>query len=319
VDRKTPLIVITGPTGSGKTRLALDLSRSWPIEVISADSMQIYRYMDIATAKPGKLEKSLLRHHLIDIVDPDKEFNAGMFAALARENISQVLSRGNLPVVVGGTGLYIKSLIYGLIPAPPRSQKLRAYFRSLREMKGTPYLWHILARTDPASAAKITPNDFVRIVRYLEIIFSAGVRPSSLHEEHAFSTPQYDARVVCIMPDRSMLYHAINERVHTMMDLGLVAETKKLLAMGYDSSLRSMQTLAYKHVLRYLNSEIRLKDAVSQIQRDTRRYAKRQITWIRSNHDPGTYCEADDAEQLISCWIEELFIIKKNPENSLLG
>jgi len=305
MDRKTSLIVITGPTGSGKTGIALNLSRSCPIEVISADSMQIYRHMDIATAKPSEHEKSLLPHHLIDIVAPDEEFNAGMFAGLAREKIPQILSRGHIPVVVGGTGLYIKSLIYGLIPAPPRSQRLRAYFQSLREKKGAQYLWHILALTDPLSAAKITPNDSARIVRYLEIIFCAGLRPSSLHEEHAFSTPRYDTRIVCIMPDRHSLYSAIDSRVHRMVDRGLVAETQKLLAMGYDSSLRSMQTLAYKHVLRYLNSEIGMDDAVSDIQRDTRRYAKRQITWIRGHHDSGSYCGADDACKLILSWIDD--------------
>ena len=304
MDRKTPLIVITGPTGSGKTGIALELSRSYPIEVISADSMQIYRYMDIATAKPDEQEQSLLPHHLIDIADPDEEFNAGMFADLAGEKISQVISRGRVPIVVGGTGLYIKSLIYGLIAAPPRSPRLRAYFGSLREKKGTPCLWHMLARTDPASAAKIPPNDFVRIVRYLEIIFSTGVRPSSLHDQHAFSTPRYDARILCIMPDRSKLYEAINDRVYRMMDLGLVAETRNLLAMGYDGSLRSMQTLAYKHVLKYLNSEIGLNDAIEQIQRDTRRYAKRQITWIRSHHDQSSYCKAGDAGNLISRWLD---------------
>jgi tRNA dimethylallyltransferase len=305
VDKKTPLIVITGPTGSGKTGLVLELCRTWPIEVISADSMQIYRYMDIATAKPDAQEQSRLPHHLIDIVNPDEEYNAGMFAVQAGEKISQVLSRGSVPVVVGGTGLYIKSLIYGLIPAPPRSQRLRACLDSLRERKGTAYLWHMLDRIDPVSASKITDNDFARIVRYLEIVFTTGLRPSSLHEEHGFATPLYDARIVCIMPERQQLYHAIDNRVYRMMELGLVFETQNLLARGYDSSLRSMQTLAYKHVLGYLNSDISLDDAISQIQRDTRRYAKRQITWIRGHHDPSSYCEAGGAFTLVSRWIDE--------------
>ncbi len=306
VDKKTPLIVITGPTGSGKTGLVLELCRTWPIEVISADSMQIYRHMDIATAKPSKMEQALLPHHLIDIVDPDEEYNAGMFAAHAGQKISQVLSQGGVPIVVGGTGLYIKSLIYGLIPAPPRSQELRDCLASLRESKGTAYLWHMLDRIDPVSAAKITDNDFGRIVRYLEIVFTTGLRPSSLHEEHRFATPLYDARIVCIMPERQQLYHAIDNRVHRMMEAGLVAETQNLLALGYDSSLRSMQTLAYRHVLGYLNSDITLDDAISQIQRDTRRYAKRQVTWIRGHHDPSLYCDAEGAYKRVSGWIEEI-------------
>jgi tRNA dimethylallyltransferase len=305
MDRKTPLIVITGPTGSGKTSLCLDLARIYPLEVISADSMQIYRYMDIATAKPVKHERSLLPHHIIDVVTPDEEFNAGMFTDMAREKITDVLARGNLPIVAGGTGLYIKALIYGLVPAPPRSQKLRSVLLSLSSRNGNSYLWRFLARLDPLSAEKIDPNDSARTIRYLEIIFLTGTPPSNLHGKHRFKKPFYDARIACIIPQRQKLYDDINNRVYQMIDLGLVNETQSLVERGYNSSLRSMQTLAYKHILKYLNSDIDLEKAVLSIQRDTRNYAKRQITWIRSHHDPNSYFEKENASRIISRWIED--------------
>ena len=307
MDQKTPLIVITGPTGSGKTELAMGIANSYPIEVISADSMQIYRYMDIATAKPSKKELSLLPHHLIDIVNPDEDFNAGMFATLAGQKISELLSRGRIPIIVGGTGLYIKSLVYGLIPAPPKSEKLRSYLRELSRKKGTWFLWNLLERLDRVSAEKITPNDSARILRYLEIIFLTGVRPSSLHSKHGFAVSAYKVHTVCIMPNRQQLYHSINKRACAMMDLGLVEETKGLLEKGYTPALRSMQTLAYKHVIGYLNSDLSLDEAVSLIQRDTRRYAKRQITWIRSHHDQGSFYKIEEGKQVISHLLDKIY------------
>ncbi len=306
MDRKTPLIVITGPTGSGKTGLALELAGTYPIEVISADSMQIYRYMDIATAKPDEQERSLLPHHLIDVVDPDEEFNAGIFATLAREKISQVYAAKKIPIVVGGTGLYIKALIFGLIPAPAGSERLRAYLRSLAASRGSRHLWDVLARLDPPSAGKITPNDSARIIRYLEIVFLTGERPSMLQDGHGFALPLFDTRIACIMPQRQELYQAIDNRVYRMLDLGLVDETEQLIRRGYSPSLRSMQTLAYKHVLSYLSHETGLDEAVSLIQRDTRRYAKRQITWIRAHHAPQTCYDPAAARPVIARWLDDI-------------
>ncbi|HHO75775.1 MAG TPA: tRNA (adenosine(37)-N6)-dimethylallyltransferase MiaA [Deltaproteobacteria bacterium] len=307
MDQKTPLIVLTGPTGAGKTAIAIKLALSYPIDVISADSMQVYRYMDIATAKPGRKELSVLPHHLIDIVDPDEDFNAGMFADLAGRQITELRLHGRIPIVVGGTGLYIKSLVYGLIPAPAKSEKLRSYLRTLSREKGMWFLWHFLAMLDPASVQKITPNDSARIFRYLEIIFLSGIRPSGLQGRHGFAEPAYSVHTVCIMPDRQRLYHSIDRRVYDMIDQGLVDETKGLLERGYTPALRSMQTLAYKHVIRYLNSELSLDEAVSLIQRDTRHYAKRQITWIRSHHEQDCYYNAEKAVQVISHLIDEIY------------
>ncbi len=304
MDRKTPLIIVTGPTGSGKTGIMLELARSSPIEVISADSMQVYRHMDIATAKPSPAEKSLLPHHLIDIVNPDEEFNAEMFSTRASEKIADIISRKRIPVVVGGTGLYIKALVYGLAPAPPRSAKLRDYFRGLMDRKGSLHLWQILERTDPETANKINKNDRLRIVRSLEILFLTGMKPSRVYREHGFASPRYLARTLCLMPERGKLYADINARVVRMVESGLIDETKKLLDMGFSPHLRSMQTLAYKHIVDYLEEKIGLESAIARIQRDTRNYAKRQITWMRSHYGRSSFHTAGEALGIIPEWID---------------
>jgi tRNA dimethylallyltransferase len=305
VDRTAPLIVITGPTGSGKTGIALDLARRFPIEAVSADSMQVYRHMDIATAKPTAAEQALLPHHLIDIRDPDEEFNAGMFMAMAAEKIGEIRARRRIPVVVGGTGLYIKALIYGLAPVPPRSSRLRDWLRSLAQARGTPHLWEALNRMDPKNAEHIRKNDAVRIARSLEIIFLTGRRASEVLGGHGFSEAWYRARIICVMPGRDLLYRSIDERVHAMVEAGLLEETWRLLELGYDPSLRSMQTLAYKHVLQLLEGRIGLPSCVGRIQRDTRHYAKRQITWMRSHYDQGSFLEPERARAELERWLQE--------------
>jgi len=292
--------VITGPTGSGKTGVALRLAERYPLEVISADSMQVYRHMDIATAKPAPEELSLLPHHLIDIVDPDEEFNAGMFATLARQKILEVRTRNAIPVVVGGTGLYIKALMYGLAPAPPRSESVRAHLNAVADEKGGPHLWGLLNRLDPETARNLGENDRVRIVRALEIMILSGRRPSEFYQEHGFSRPFCEARIVCIVPGRGRLYENIDSRVIRMVDAGLIEETKRLLALGYSPSLRSMQTLAYKHIVDFLESRIDLDLAISLIQRDTRRYAKRQLTWMRSHYDRDSFHPPEEAFKILT-------------------
>lgn len=307
MDRKTPLIIITGPTGSGKTGIVLKLARSYPIEIVSADSMQVYRHMDIATAKPSSAEKAMLPHHLIDVVNPDEEFNAEMFSSRASEKITDIMSRKSIPIVVGGTGLYIKALVYGLAPAPPRSAELRDYFRGLIGRKGSLHLWQILERSDPENADKINKNDTLRIVRSLEILFLTGKKPSSVYREHGFAEARYHARTLCLMPEREKLYADIDARVVHMVESGLIDETKKLLDMGFSTHVRSMQTLAYKHIVDYLEEKIGLESAIARIQRDTRNYAKRQVTWMRSNYDQSSFHTVDEALEIIPEWIAEDF------------
>jgi len=299
VDRPAPLIIITGPTGCGKTGLAFMLAQDHPLEVISADSMQVYRFMDIATAKPTHLERGRLPHHLVDIRNPDEAFDAGSFVSLALEAIERIRSRGRIPVIVGGTGLYIQALIYGLCNAPPRSETLRRALRSLVDEKGAPHLWPYLKRLDPEIAARVAPQDAGRLIRYLEIIFLTGRAPSALHARHGFTRPGLDARLFCLNPERKTLYADIDTRVVAMLESGLVQETERLLKMGYARDLAPMKALAYKHVIAYLAKEISLDMATTLIQRDTRRYAKRQLTWNRGHYDPSCFYSKDSAFQEI--------------------
>ena len=303
--RKTPLIILTGPTGAGKTALALKLAKKHPIEVVSADSMQVYRYMDIGTAKPGNEELKLLPHHVIDVVNPDQEFNAGMFLEMALHAIKDIQSRLKIPVVIGGTGLYIKALIYGLCNAPPRSERLRYVLNSIIKQKGIHHLYNVLKRLDPQYAQKIGPNDRSRIVRALEMTFLTGSRPSSIHNEHGFSKPIFNTRIACIMPSREKLYERINLRVTEMMDMGLVEETVSILDMGYSPDLKALKNLAYKHIVSDIHSEISSDTAIRLIQRDTRHFAKRQITWFKGNLSENTFLDRRTAEKIMDAWLSE--------------
>jgi tRNA dimethylallyltransferase len=305
MDGPEGLIVLTGPTCSGKTGLALLLAQRFPIEVISADSMQVYRLMDIATAKPTPDQLSLLPHHLIDVVDPDEEFQAAMFVHMAGAAIRQLRDRGRIPLVVGGTGLYIRALLYGLAPAPARSEAVRAALRSLLHRKGIAHLEAMLSRLDPASASAIAKNDAVRVIRALEIVFQSGCRASDLLSGHGFERPLYRARIACIMPERDRLFADIDRRTRGMMDAGLLEETRLLQDLGYGPHLRSMQTLAYRHAIGHLQGDLGLDDCIRLIQRDTRRFAKRQVTWMKGRKDHVFFDSAAAAHGAVSEWLEE--------------
>ncbi len=305
MDRQTPLIIITGPTCSGKTDLAFALAQNHAMEIISADSMQVYRHMDIATAKPNEEERAFLPHHLIDIVNPDEQFQAGMFVQMARRKIQEVRLRKKLPVVVGGTGLYIKALIYGLAPAPGRSDAVRTALKKLIERKGIGYLETMLHKMDPMTSSRIRKNDALRIIRSLEILFLTGKRPSSIYRSHGFEKPVNAAHIACIMPDRQLLYRNIDNRVIRMVEKGLVEETVRLLSSGYGPELTSMQTLAYKHIIHHLDGVLSLKEAVSLVQRDTRHFAKRQITWMNNRPDHSFFPSTEKAFDTVASWLEK--------------
>ena len=278
-------IIIAGPTASGKTSISVALAQAFDGEIVNADSMQVYRGMDIGTAKPTPEEQNGIPHHLLDVVDPDEEFNAAIYRSRALPVISDVVSRGKTCFVTGGTGLYIKSLAKGLFHCPPTNMELRTALRRECESKGAQALHERLKHLDPESAGKIHPNDKARIIRNLEIADLTGRRPSDLIKEHGFSDTPLNTLTICLDVERQELYKRIDKRSVAMVDEGLAKETEHLLNKGYASDLKPMQSIGYRHMVNYLQGKWSLEEALHIIQRDTRRYAKRQLTWFKGDSD----------------------------------
>lgn len=276
------VIVIVGPTASGKTNLSIELAKRMNGEIVSADSMQIYKYMDIGTAKPSMEEMQGIPHFLIDEVHPDEDFNVVRFKELAENYIETTLERGKQPIVVGGTGLYISSLIQNIAFSETESNwELRNALKKEAEDFGPDYLHKKLEEVDPEAAHNIHPNNIKRVIRALEVYYQTN-QPISYHNEMSRGIPsKYDFILIGLTMDRQILYDRINRRVDIMLDNGLVDEVKKLVAMGFADSIISMQGIGYKEILAYLNKECTLQQAVENIKQGTRRYAKRQMTWFR--------------------------------------
>ena len=275
------LVVIVGPTGAGKTRLAIDLARRVGGEVVSADSQQVYTGMDIGTGKATAAERALVPHHLIDVVRPDEEMTAARFAALADAAIAGCAARGAPIIVCGGTGLYVRILLYGLFDAPPADPELRAALAAEEPAA----LWERLAATDPESAAKIDPTDRKRLVRALEVHTLTGVPMSEHQRRHDFRTlpPRYPSLRIGLAPPRGELYPRIDARVDQMMAAGLLDEVAALRAAGYRPPLRSQQAIGYAELHAHLDGTDDLPRAVELIKRNSRRYARRQLAWYRSD------------------------------------
>ncbi len=280
------LVVLTGPTAVGKTDISIEVAQQLPGEIVSCDSMQVYKYMDIGTAKPSISERETVPHHLIDVVTPDMDFNVARFQELAEAAISDIASRGRIPILVGGTGLYINAVVDGfLFPCEGASPKIRESLEEEACEKGGDVLYSKLEELDPQAARKIHPNDTRRIIRALEVYFTTG-RPISemWREGRRKKRARFDRLVmVGLVRERSALYERINRRCDKMIELGLVEETMQLLARGYSKTLTSGQALGYKEIVMYLKGECSLEEAVELIKRDTRRYAKRQLTWLRAD------------------------------------
>ena len=279
-----PVLILIGPTAVGKTALSLALAARFSCEIVGLDSMQIYRHMDIGTAKATPEVRALVPHHLLDVVDPDEEYHVARYVADATEACRQIIARGNRPLLVGGTGLYLKGLLEGLFEIPAIPEAVRGNLGQRLAKEGRAVLFAELNQCDPESAVRIHPNDSHRLLRALEI-FQATGRPWSEHLRTQQAQPALTKMLqIGLHCERGALYERINLRVEQMVEEGLLAEVEKLLAMGYDPGLKSMQSIGYRHMLQYLQGQWDWDETLFLLARDTRRYAKRQMTWF--GNDP---------------------------------
>ena len=280
---KPKILCVVGPTASGKTDYAVELALKCGGEVVSCDSMQIYKHMDIGTAKPTADEMKGVKHHMIDIIEPNESFSVARFSEMARECIDDILLRGKMPVLCGGTGLYFDSTINNInFIQMDTDEEYRKYFESAAKEFGNEYVYKILKRVDEESAESIHPNNLKRVIRALEIYKTTGKKKSELDKEQ-LSEPLYEPEITGLMRDREVLYDRINKRVDIMMEKGLVEEVSELIKMGIDTEATSMQAIGYKEIIEYLDGKTSLSDAVDKIKRESRRYAKRQLTWFKRN------------------------------------
>jgi len=288
------MVILLGPTGVGKSQLALEWAEELGGEIISADSMQVYRYMDIGTAKPTFDDQKRVRHHLIDLVTPDQPFHAALYRTLGRKMIDQLFQNKTPIWVVGGTGLYIKTLTQGLFSSPKIDPHVRESLKKEAKEKGADALYERLKKVDPQTAFHLHPNDLFRIIRALEIFDSTGVPISFYREQHRFGEKPYLTLKVGLEMNREMLYHRIEERVDEMLEKGFLQEVERLMEMGYGPELKPMQSLGYKQMVQFLLKEIGWSEAVGQIKRDTRHYAKRQLTWFKADPEVHWWDESMD-------------------------
>lgn len=279
------LIIIAGPTGIGKTETVINLAEPLGAEVVSADSMQVYKRMDIGTAKPTPDEQARARHHMIDMVEPDEPFNAAMYREMAEPVILGLHASGRPVFVAGGTGLYIKVLTRGIVPCPEGDEEIRRSLRDEAAAHGRRVLFDRLRAVDPVSATKIHRNDTHRLIRALEVIELTGRPFSEHHNTHGFKEIPYRTLKIGLTMDRARLYERIDQRVDRMLEQGLLDEVRGLLDNGFSPDLKPMQSIGYSHAVRFLRGELSFDEMNRTLKRDTRRYAKRQFTWFKA--DPG--------------------------------
>ncbi len=294
------IVILLGPTGIGKSKLAIDWAEANGGEIVSADSVQVYRYMDIGTGKPSLEDQRKVRHHLIDLVAPDQPFHAALYRTLGRKTIDQLFHEGKLIWVVGGTGLYIKTLTQGLFQSPRIDLRVRENLRQEAEERGSGALYERLKEVDFQTASHLHPNDLFRIIRALEVFDSTGVPISFYREQHGFGEQPYLTLKIGLEMNRDKLFRRIDERVDQMVEKGLLREVEKLMEMGYGPELKPMQSLGYKQMVQFLLKEIGWDEAVRQMKRDTRRYAKRQWTWFKADPEIRWWDASTDRQELFS-------------------
>jgi len=296
-----PLIIIAGPTGVGKTKVAIAIAEWIGGEIVGADSRQIYRYMDIGTAKPTPEERARIPHHLIDIRNPDEEYSAAEYAKDASAAIHSIHTRGKIPLLVGGTGLYIQAVLYGMFEGPGRDEAFRAQMRTLAEAHGSTHLYQELLCVDPKTAQRVHSNDLMRIIRALEVHHLTG-KPISEHQASATEPlASYHSCFLVLTTERKTLYERINARVDQMIDQGLVEEVQDLIKRGYHEGLNSMNSVGYQEIMECLSGIRDLSSAIGLIKRNTRRYAKRQLTWFRKYQKSFWICyeKAETLENIV--------------------
>jgi len=273
------VIAIVGPTAVGKSELALHLAQYFPVEIISADSRQVYRYMDIGTNKPSTAERESVPHHVIDVVEPDQDFSLAMYQRLAIKALKAIQQKGKLPLLVGGSGLYVWSLVEGWkIPHVPPDRKRRSKLEARAKQEGSQNLYQELKDIDPIAAVKINPSNTRRIIRALEIYHATGQRPSQLQRKEA---PDFPILLIGLTRERSELYRRIDWRVDKMIQMGLVEEVEQLLKKDYNLSLPSMSGIGYRQICQFLQGEMTLPQAIDKIKYETHRLARHQYAWFR--------------------------------------
>ncbi|HEY5626680.1 MAG TPA: tRNA (adenosine(37)-N6)-dimethylallyltransferase MiaA [Nitrospira sp.] len=279
--RLKPLVVLVGPTAVGKSRVAVELAKRFETEIVTADSRQIYCGMDIGTDKPPVESRQGILHRLIDLVHPDQSFNTGLFRQHAVEAIDELYGAGKLPLVVGGTGLYVRTLLQGLCEAPPADSTVRAQLCEESQKQGLDRLYARLVEVDPVTASKLHPRDTSKVIRALEVYQLSGQPMSEFQRRHGFSDRPFTALVVGLDCDRAVLYRRIEERIDWQLANGLLEETRRLLAQGYRRETSAMKGLGYRQISAYLAGEYDWAEMVRLFKRDTRHFAKRQMTWFR--------------------------------------
>ncbi|MBU8877921.1 tRNA (adenosine(37)-N6)-dimethylallyltransferase MiaA [Bacillus sp. FJAT-29790] len=316
---KEKLVVLIGPTAVGKTKLSIDLAKRFNGEIISGDSMQIYKGMDIGTAKIKNIEMDGIPHHLIDIKQPDEPFSVAEFQQLVRSKITEIARNGKLPMIVGGTGLYIQSVIYDYqFSDAPSDDSFREILEKRAEAEGNEQLHHELMQVDPESAGRIHPNNVRRVIRALEIYHCSGKTVSDYQEKQV---PEllYNTAIIGLMMEREQLYARINKRVDSMVEEGLLPEVEKLYKQGI-KDCQSIQAIGYKELYEYFNHRVSLEEAIVQLKQNSRRYAKRQLTWFRNKMNVEWFDMSKIADSIefekkfteISTYIEGKLKIKSN-------
>jgi len=296
---KTKLVVILGPTGVGKSEVAIDAALHVDGEVVNADSQLVYRHMDVGTAKPPLSARKGIPHHLIDIVDPDEDFNAARYRELALGAIGEMTARGKKPIVCGGSGLYLRALLQGIFVGPGKNKAIRERLEAEADASGLGALHARLREIDADAALRIHPNDRHRIVRALEVYEITGKTITQWQEEHGFQERAFDVLKIGLNRERKALYQLIDRRTDDMIKAGLVDEVERLLEQGYGLDLPALQSIGYRQIGLYLRGEVTMEEAIALIKRDSHHFAKRQLTWFRADKDIRWYDMDREREKIL--------------------